>query len=440
MKIIKPLRLGVLNRPFRWQGSHQLGISLLALTDMSATPQLRPECELWQLAASELADTGGVLDLALPKACAEYLVSGYLFTANQTADSASIDIAGLRKTQHIAEVQGREAVPATDFAPLDLQDPRRFHRLGQQYDEQWLQESYPGFADDTDWRLFNAACEDQWWPDHAALPVQARWRICNMHPQQRQQQGRLPPWQARCFINRQHPPQLEEATLRATTVWFFPHREQMLLIWQGMMAIGEDDAADVLQLMPALEMAGAERPLQHYQQVLLQRLDKEQGALCALREQDLLPPSLIGPWRDTQPGELQCSIHDTLTQRQQQLQEQHRERLAQRGWEINQLIPSPQDVDMPSAQQLPELIAHLEQQAAQRQADAQRRLQPLKPPPPSGDAAQGIQQMQALLQRHGENFTAQQQAEIRASLHQLRLMVTPEEGAPQDLPRSQQLR
>ncbi len=72
MKIIKPLRLSVLNRPFRLQGQNHLGVSVMALADMSATPQLRPEVELWQLAASELQTSGGVLDMAMPKARASF--------------------------------------------------------------------------------------------------------------------------------------------------------------------------------------------------------------------------------------------------------------------------------------------------------------------------------------------------------------------------------
>ena len=67
MKIIKPLRLSVLNRPFRWQGKNYLGISVIALTDMGENPQLRPEMELWQLAANELKSSGGVIDMAMPK-------------------------------------------------------------------------------------------------------------------------------------------------------------------------------------------------------------------------------------------------------------------------------------------------------------------------------------------------------------------------------------
>ncbi len=41
MKIIKPLRLSVLNRPFRWQGKNYLGVSILALVDMGRSLLLR---------------------------------------------------------------------------------------------------------------------------------------------------------------------------------------------------------------------------------------------------------------------------------------------------------------------------------------------------------------------------------------------------------------
>jgi hypothetical protein len=140
------------------------------------------------------------------------------------------------------------------FGPLDLSWPRRFRRMGKNYDAGWLQNDFPGFARDIDWTVFNAASPDQWW-DRDTLPEQASWRIWNMHPQKPVQEGTLPPWHARCFISRlrQEETLFEEITLRATTVWFFPHLEQMVLIWQGHIRINEDDAADVLHLMPALE-------------------------------------------------------------------------------------------------------------------------------------------------------------------------------------------
>lgn len=101
MKVVKPLRLSTLHRPYRWQGENYLGVSVLALADMGASPRLRPEPELWQLASEELALSGGVLDLAFPKACAEFLATGYAYThhqADKTACAVKIQLDTLEKT------------------------------------------------------------------------------------------------------------------------------------------------------------------------------------------------------------------------------------------------------------------------------------------------------------------------------------------------------
>ncbi|MDI6457926.1 DUF2169 domain-containing protein, partial [Cronobacter muytjensii] len=339
MKIVKPLRLSVLNRPFRWEGKNYLGVSVIALADMGPSPKLRPEVELWQLAAGELQTSGGIIDMAIPKVRAEFLATGHAYTHHQqekTACAVRIDVENLSKTlavfgdrywagskmtmprpfdemrldwsrayggegyeenphgvgfrpeihqghefrrlPNIEPFEGRMISPKqkpepASFGPLDILWPRRFGRMGKKYDASWLQNDFPGFAKDIDWKVFNAASPDQWWQDRDSLPPQAKWRIWNMHPEKPLQEGTLPPWQARCFINRQRGDEtlFEEVALRATTVWFFPHLEQMMLIWQGHIRINEDDAADVLQLLPAMEKVGASRSVNHYRKVLAQR-------------------------------------------------------------------------------------------------------------------------------------------------------------------------
>ena len=72
MKIVKPFRLSLLTRPYRWKGSNHLGIASIALASLNADPQLQPEQELWQM-VSEVLDPGSVLDLSVPKAEAEVL-------------------------------------------------------------------------------------------------------------------------------------------------------------------------------------------------------------------------------------------------------------------------------------------------------------------------------------------------------------------------------
>src|SRR5476649_2698777 len=255
MKIIKPLRLGILHRPWRWQGRNHLGVSILSLADMGERPRLRPEPELWQLAANELADGGGLVDLAIPKACAEFLATGYGYTHHQRQKNAclvKIEVGCLAKSL-VAHgdrfwVKGKpsEALPferlrldwqnafggANDglnprgkgaspilregkpchplanleppghgqtplqptiapvcFGPVDFVAPANFSRIGKQYDQRWLEQDYPGFARDIDWRIFNRADSDQWWPDTPALPSGAPWSIWNMHSEKPLQRG-----------------------------------------------------------------------------------------------------------------------------------------------------------------------------------------------------------------------------------------------------------
>jgi hypothetical protein len=57
--------------------------------------------ELWQLAASELQTSGGVIDMAMPKTRAEFLATGYAYTHHQqekTAVMARVDIDNLSKS------------------------------------------------------------------------------------------------------------------------------------------------------------------------------------------------------------------------------------------------------------------------------------------------------------------------------------------------------
>lgn len=496
MKIIKPLRLSVLNRPFRLQGQNHLGVSVMALADMSAVPQLRPEVELWQLAASELQTSGGVLDMAIPKARAEFLATGYAYTQHQqdkTACAVRIEVDTLVKTlavtgdrfwagsrptapqpfeqmrldwsrafggagyeenphgigavvenhngtsfrrlPNIEALQHRVLSPRmqpepASFGPLDLLWPRRFRRMGKNYDARWLQHDFPGFAPDIDWRAFNSASPDQWWEERDTLPPQAAWRIWNMHPQKPVQEGTLPPWQARCFIQRQRGDDIlfEEIALRATTVWFFPHLEQMVLIWQGNQRINEDDAADVLHLMPALEKNGATRSVNYYRKVLNQRLDKEKGALFAFREKDLVPEEVIGAWIDNEVQENHSPLRENQNTRARQLREQHRAMLEAQGSDVSEMLKEDDEPALPTLDELPAFIEEMERKAAdmQQQAEARKAEMDARYPTEGDDSAvrgpESMHRMQELLERNASQLSEKKLAQSREALHQMYLV------------------
>jgi len=424
MKIIKPLRLGLIQRPYRWQRQHHLGISVLALADMSASPKLRPDQELWQLAAQELKSCGGVLDYGLPKSNAEFLATGFAWPDAKMADKnqsiARIQLGELSKALHVSgdrywqddkasAPQPFEHIPLdwahtfgglayaenplrlpnvepvsclvqhpqdpptpASFDALPLSEPRRARLMGQQYDEEWQQHEYPGFARDTDWRAFNNAESDQWF-EESELAVGAAWSIENMHPQYPRLEGNLPLWQARCFMQRQRRDEVlfEEITLRHTTVHFFPHRQQMVLIWHGSARINQDDAADVLTVMPALEQRGQSRSLNHYRKVLQQRTEAEHAILLSYREKDLLPESAIGAWGDMELPLQHSPMKDNILNRENVFREQQRDRLAQQGLDIDQLVPVSQKPGPKPDEDLYDYIMRQEHEAE----ESQRRLQ-----------------------------------------------------------------
>ncbi len=67
-----------------------------------------------------------------------------------------------------------------------------------------------------------------------------------------------------------------------------------------MIKVAEPDAADVLQIIGGVEEVSDPRPVEHYETVLAQRLDRKKAYLYLLRDQDLMPPRFAG--RPGYPG------------------------------------------------------------------------------------------------------------------------------------------
>ncbi|EHK62801.1 DUF2169 family type VI secretion system accessory protein [Achromobacter arsenitoxydans] len=358
MKTIKPLRLGILTRPYRRQRRDMLGVAVFALVDIARSPTLLTDQELWQIAAAEGI---GALDLATPKLHPEALVSGHAYphdsgspgacavrmklgsidksllvfgdrywldgkvTAPQPFERMRLDwsrayggpgvaenplgigaqdedIHGVRtrrlpNIEHPLQRLGSPAqrVAPVCFAPLPAEWPQRAAHMGRDYGQEWLEHDFPGFASDMDWRFFNAAQPDQWGPPNTSFTGGAEYELWNMHPAHPVLRGRLPSWRARCFFSREADgAALQELDLRLSTAWFFPERAQMALIWHGAAHVREDDAADVRHIMPALEHAQLPRDMAHYEEVLRQRLDPELGPVYALLDAQLVPEDICG--------------------------------------------------------------------------------------------------------------------------------------------------
>lgn len=178
------------------------------------------------------------------------------------------------------------------FAALDPMHPARAAWRGT-YGDDWLQAHSPGFAPDLDWKYFNMAPADQWLG--APLRGDEPWSLDHLHPTQPHIEGTLPGLRVRVFANYRLPAgghKLREVPMRLTTVWFFPHAERAVLVFQGMAEVGEDDGADIAHLMGAVERLGEVRDDAHYAGALERRLDPVDGGLHALNDADLLPDRL----------------------------------------------------------------------------------------------------------------------------------------------------
>lgn len=266
------------------------------------------------------------------------------------------------------------AEPAS-FDRIELTRPQRAQYQGT-YDASWLKEQSPGFADDTDWRLFNLAPPDQWFD--APLRGDEPFSFSHMHPTKPEVGGHLPGLRARCFINHGSaaaPPRISEVPLRLTTVWFFPHAERGILLFQGLAACAEDDASDLPLLMGALERLDEAKSDEHYARVMAQRLDPRAGAMHALRERDLLPSDLKGSDPDFEAIQADYRPEGLMAEAQRRgavLKVQiARDEARARGVDpdkLNITILAPQKA--PTLEELPEFIEHKQIEALNAQVSA----------------------------------------------------------------------
>lgn len=186
-----------------------------------------------------------------------------------------------------------QRVEPAGFGLLPPTHPQRTRYRGT-YDENYTKEHAPGFAPDLDWRYFNLAPEDQWLDQ--PLRGDEPFQLDHLHPEKPIIEGRLPGLKARVFADYRQSgasePRLREVPLRLTTVWFFPHAERALLLFQGLAEISTDDGSDVHGLLGAIERMGEPRSDAHYLNAIAQRNDPRWGAIQSLDDSDLLPEGI----------------------------------------------------------------------------------------------------------------------------------------------------
>ncbi|MDI1445068.1 DUF2169 domain-containing protein [Polyangium sp. 6x1] len=353
MKTLKPMALSVLHGPYERKGRTHLVVAAAAMTSLDGDV-LEHEQTMWKTLL-EIPGFAGSLDELRPKVKPEVLALGWAFAPpgrKVPARSAKIEVGAMSKELWVVgdrvwkggvasepvpfdkmpiswdrafggEGYGlnpvgrgfaptkpeagepvhplpnvelpkklcaspRDRPPPAGFAPIDPSWPRRTGKLGT-YDKRWLETRFPDFPDDFDPSYFNIAPEDQWLD--APLEGGERVVIEHMHPSKDRIEGHLPRFLPRCFVSREGD-LLREMSLRLDTVWLVPHAERVVLIYRGFTEVRDDEATDVLDVLVALERPGQAKGLAHYREVREKRLDRDKGAIYALRDKDLIPEGM----------------------------------------------------------------------------------------------------------------------------------------------------
>ncbi len=191
-----------------------------------------------------------------------------------------------------------QIVPAS-LGPLDPMHPQRAAFRGT-YDQNWLKDHSPGLPPDANWNYFNLAPRDQWLD--APLKGDEAFEFQNMHPDKAIVSGVLPGLRVRIFTKQQSERgntdnlKFREVASGLTTVWFFPHAECAVLIYQGMARTLEDDAHDVRQVMGAIERIGEPPKTDaYYLEQFEKRTTDRHAGIQLLNDTPLLPDG-ISTW------------------------------------------------------------------------------------------------------------------------------------------------
>ncbi|MAK89986.1 MAG: hypothetical protein CMI13_01940 [Oleibacter sp.] len=300
--------------------------------------------------ADLMASMGNLIlpDPGMPKPAGEWLLSGSFFSAGQTpvpGGQVSVEIAGQKKTLNVfgdrewlagipsspvpvssvpliyefafggpdyadnpigkghsanqlpnIELAGQtigsnsKAYVPAGFGPYDPSWPDRARYQGT-YNQRYLETSYPGYPKDMDWRLFMTAPADQ--------QLKQFWRgdesfgLHNMHPERPLITSSLPDLKVRAFVlekNGDASPAFSETDLHLDTLWFFPDKDIVQMIWRGGMLVDDDEATQISHLLVAYESNKDEpRSVAHYQQAMEKRIHSPQPMADNLNTADLIP-------------------------------------------------------------------------------------------------------------------------------------------------------
>jgi uncharacterized protein YjbI with pentapeptide repeats len=287
----------------------------------------------------------------------------------------NVELAG-----ELYQAPGRSPSAPAGMGPIDVAWRQRQSRMGV-HDQHWFENDFPGLARSMDWRAWNAAPDDQHFPAGFEL-AGAPYTLRNLHPEHPVLSGTIPDWVGRCLVvKRQNGKEITaDIDLPLTTAWFFPHRLESVLIYHGVVEIDQDDAHDVVQLMPALEHRHAKRDHAHFLKVLAQRLDAKTGSHHAFRDGDLLPEGvalgLLFPGEDTMFDKVPGPLERNHRQRMENEREKSAKTAREEGLDPDDILPPMHAApDLPHRlEDLPQFMEKVDRQHAADMVEARTTL------------------------------------------------------------------
>lgn len=184
------------------------------------------------------------------------------------------------------------------FSPWFVTHPDRAALQGT-YDDAWRTHRFPGYPADFDWTFFNTAPPDQRLARY--LRPGETYRVLGMHPEKEVVEGTVPHMTCRCFLleeGEDGAEQFREVTLRMDTLLLFPHAEQGVAVWRGMVEVRHEDFRELKELVLGYERVGdAPRPMSQYRAALQAYLQPESPEAYLAAEEMLIPEGHTGPMR-----------------------------------------------------------------------------------------------------------------------------------------------
>ena len=132
MRVIKPMKLGVLHRPFEQGGRIHLSVGVFVFFAFDAPDRPLPEAEMWQAIATAVGE-GSIFDEGMPKPGSEWLVHGAAFAPNGVAKPAltvEANVAGHEKKLYVVGDRRWSAAGASDPKPFTQMPVAWTHAFG----------------------------------------------------------------------------------------------------------------------------------------------------------------------------------------------------------------------------------------------------------------------------------------------------------------------